>query len=102
MTSSTNSIPSARAQRVSVTEDTLTVDLTDGRTISVPLDWFPRLAHATGKERRHWQLIGEGLGIHWPDLDEDISVENLLMGKPSGESQGSLKRWLDQRTGRRK
>ena len=85
------------AQNVTVTEDSLTVDFSDGRTVSVPLAWFPRLLHGTAKERKNWRLIGEGEGIHWPDLDEDISVENLILGKPSGESQKSLKRWLEAR-----
>jgi hypothetical protein len=102
MTSSGNDIQFARAQKVAITTDTLTVDLEDGRSILVPLEWFPRLVHATKKERGHWRLVGRGQGIHWPDLDEDISVENLLLGRPSGESQGSLKRWLEQRTDRRK
>lgn len=74
-------------------EDTLLVDLSDGRSISIPLAWFPRLFHATEKERKHWRLIGKGEGIHWPDLDEDISVENILAGIPSQESPGSFKRW---------
>ena len=86
-----------RAQRVAVSDDTLSVDLVDGRTISVPTAWYPRLAHATAAERSRWRLIGEGEGIHWPDLDEDISVENLLSGCASGESQASLKRWLEDR-----
>ena len=80
-----------------VTEDTLSVDLSDGRTISVPLEWFPRLLHAKTKERNNWRLIGRGHGIHWEDIDEDISVEGLLTGKPSGESQKSFKKWLSQR-----
>lgn len=88
------------AERVTLTEDTLTVDLSDGRTISVPLAWFPRLLQATPEERRHWRLIGKGQGIHWEDIDEDISVEGLLAGRPSGESQASFKKWLDQRTSR--
>lgn len=79
---------------VRVTEDTLTVDLADGRTISVPVEWYPRLAHGTPQQRENWRLIGGGAGIHWPDLDEDISLENLLLGQPSGESQKSLQRWL--------
>jgi len=82
---------------VKVTEDTLSIDLSDGRTISVPLGWYPRLEHATPKEREHWRLIGKGQGIHWEDLDEDISVQGLLAGKPSGESQTSFKRWLQGR-----
>lgn len=87
----------ATAQHVTVTEDALIVDLTDGRTLSVPLVWYPRFWHSTPEERDNWRLIGQGEGIHWPDLDEDISVENLVFGKPSGESQRSLKRWLEAR-----
>lgn len=86
------------AQSVNVTEDALTVDLSDGRTVSVPLAWFPRLLHGTPAERSKWRLIGDGEGIHWPDLDEDISVENLILGKSSGESQKSFKKWLETRT----
>lgn len=85
------------AQNVQVTDDALIVDLSDGRTVSVPLAWFPRLLHGTPEERNKWRLIGEGEGIHWPDLDEDISVENLILGKPSGESQKSFKKWLEAR-----
>src|SRR3990172_1158664 len=91
----------ARALSVRVTEDTLSVDLADGRTVQVPLAWYPRLLHGTRQERNHWRLIGRGVGIHWPDLDEDISVEGLLAGKPSGESQRSFKRWLENRMSRR-
>ena len=83
------------ADRVDVTDDTLTADLTDGRTISVPLAWYPRLVHATPPERRNCRLIGGGAGIHWPDLDEDVNVEGLLAGRASGESQRSFKRWLE-------
>lgn len=83
--------------RIQTSDDTLTVDRSDGRTISVPLAWYPRLTHATVEERKKWRLIGNGRGIHWSDLDEDISVENLLQGQPSGESQTSLKRWLESR-----
>ena len=82
---------------VEVPEDTLSVELSDGRTISVPLDWYSRLTHATEAERANWRIIGRGRGIHWEDLDEDISVEGLLAGKPSGESQSSLKKWLEKR-----
>ena len=84
----------ATAESVTVTDDTLTIHLTDGRTLSVPLAWYPRLLHGNSKERSRWRLIGRGEGIHWSDLDEDISVENLLFGSPSGESQESFKRWL--------
>lgn len=88
------------AERLEVTEDTLTVELSDGRTISVPLGWYPRLVHATQSERDNWRLIGQGHGIHWADIDEDISVEGLLAGKPSGESQRSFKKWLQGRQSR--
>jgi hypothetical protein len=98
MTTSAVEIEVPNAESVTVTEDTLSVDLSDGRTISVPLTWFPRLVHATPEERSHWRLIGKGQGIHWEDIDEDISVEGLLAGKPSGESQASFKRWLNQRS----
>jgi hypothetical protein len=97
MTISVVQIEIPNAQRITVTEDTLSVDLSDGRTLAVPLSWFPRLVHATPKERNNWRLIGNGQGIHWEDLDEDISVEGLLAGKPSGESQASFKKWLSQR-----
>ncbi len=83
---------------MSITDNTISVELSDGRTISVPLAWFPRLPHATQKERKKWRLIGKGEGIHWEDIDEDISVENLLAGKPSGESQASFKEWLAKRS----
>ncbi len=86
-----------RAIDVKVTEDTLTVELSDGRTISVPLQWYPRLVYATEEERKNWRLIGNGEGIHWEKLDEDISVEGLIAGRPSGESQESFKKWLEKR-----
>lgn len=86
-----------RAARVRVTKDAVAVDLTDGRTVVAPLAWYPRLLHGTTQERRNWRLVGGGEGIHWPDLDEDVSVEGLLAGRPSGESQRSFKRWLDAR-----
>ena len=79
---------------IQTTDDTLTVDLSDARTISVPLGWYPRLEYATSEERSNWRLIGKGQGIHWDDIDEDISVEGLLSGKRSGESQASFKRWI--------
>ena len=86
-----------RATSVEVTSDELTVDLVDGRTVSVPLSWYPRLVHASENERNNWRLIGYGEGSHWPDLDEDISIENLLLGRRSGESPDSFQRWLDLR-----
>jgi hypothetical protein len=98
MTISPTEIRQVMAQGVRVTEDALIVDLTDGRTLSVPLAWYPRLAHGTPAEREHWRLIGRGEGIHWPELDEDISVDGLLAGRGSGETQASLQRWLRART----
>jgi len=80
-----------------ITDDTLTVELDDGRTVSVPTAWYPRLLHASKEEKNNWRLIGKGLGIHWAAIDEDISVEGLLAGRPSGESQSSFKRWLETR-----
>jgi len=85
------------AQRVKVTDESLVVDLADGRTISVPIDWYPRLVHGSREERAKWRLIGRGAGIHWPDLDEDISVDGLLAGQPSNESPASLRQWLKSR-----
>lgn len=90
-------IRNVRAMDIAVNEDTLTVDLEDGRTVSVPIGWYPRLQHGTLDERNNWRFIGKGEGIHWPDLDEDINVEDLIAGIPSGESQRSLQKWLDNR-----
>src|SRR5580765_8155549 len=87
----------ARAQQVSVTEDSLVVELVDGRTVIVPVTWYPRLAHGRDAERANWRFIGDGQGIHWPDLDEDISVEGLLAGRRSGESSSSLRKWFESR-----
>ena len=86
------------AEDVSVTGDTLQAELADGRTIAVPLAWYPRLLHATQAERDHWELIGAGQGIRWPDLDEDLSVEGLIAGRASRESQRFFKRWLQARS----
>jgi uncharacterized protein DUF2442 len=94
MSSSITDLAIPAATDVVVTDDTLTVDLSDGRSISVPLAWYPRLLHGSANERQVWRLIGRGEGIHWPDLDEDISVEGLLAGRPSGESQKSFANWL--------
>lgn len=88
--------------RVHIDDDTLSADLEDGRTISVPIGWYPRLAYGTPKERKNFKIIGAGYGIHWPDLDEDIGVEGLLLGKSSGESPASLQRWLSKRQVNRK
>jgi hypothetical protein len=92
MSSSTVETREALATHVVASEDTLTVELADGRTIAAPLAWYPRLACATTEERASWRLLGGGRGIHWPALDEDISVANLLAGQPSAESQGSFKK----------
>jgi hypothetical protein len=100
MSISTVEIEMPRAQNVKVTEDGLSVDLSDGRSICVPLAWYPRLLHGTAAERAKWRLIGRGTGIHWADLDEDVSVEGLLTGKPSGESQASFAKWLQRRKSR--
>jgi hypothetical protein len=94
---SPSEVGEARAQSVRVTDDSLIVDLVDGRTISVPLAWYPRLAHGSDAERSRWRFIGDGEGIHWPNLDEDIGVEGLLAGRRSGETQASLRRWLESR-----
>ena len=82
---------------VKITGDAFSVELDDGRTVTVPIGWYPRLAHASVPERRNWRLIGTGEGIHWPDLDEDVSVEGILFGRPSAESQASFERWLSKR-----
>ena len=82
---------------IETSDDALTVHLADGRTISVPLTWYPRLANGSPAERARWELLGSGQGIHWPDLDEDISVEALLNGQRSNEAPASLKTWLSKR-----
>ena len=87
------------AVHATVTDAEIIVEMSDGRTVAVPIVWYPRLAHGTPEERGRWRLVGGGEGIHWPDLDEDISVAGLLMGNPSGESQRSLQRWLNERRG---
>ena len=85
------------AECVTVTDDTLSVELSDGRALTAPLPWFPRLTHATPDERANWRLIGRGEGIHWEALDEDISIAGLLTGRSSGESQASFTTWLERR-----
>jgi Protein of unknown function (DUF2442) len=94
MSSSTVRACETFATHVAVSEDALSVELADGRTITVPLAWYPRLSHATVAERGEWRLIGGGRGVHWPAVDEDVSVANLLVGQPSNESQTSFKKWL--------
>lgn len=88
---------SATAMGVNVTDKAITVELQDGRTVTAPLSWYPRLGHATAAERGRWEFIGSGSGIHWPELDEDISIESLLAGRHSAERQESLQRWLESR-----
>jgi Protein of unknown function (DUF2442) len=80
-----------RATSVRVSDDALVADLSDGRTVLAPLAWYPRLLHGTAAERNEHQLIGDGLGIHWPQLDEDISVEGILAGRKSYQSKESLR-----------
>ena len=94
---STANITIPDALEIRVTEDTLVAMLSDGRAISVPLLWHPRLVHATPEERNNWRLIGSGEGIHWPDLNEDISIEGMLAGWPSREGKKSFQWWLDAR-----
>jgi hypothetical protein len=90
-------IKEAQARSVKVSDDVLIVGLVDGRTVTVPLLWFPRLWHGTLRERNHFEIFGEGAYIHWPDLDEDLTVEGLLAGRRSGESPQSLKKWIQSR-----
>ncbi|HSM57340.1 MAG TPA: DUF2442 domain-containing protein [Candidatus Sulfomarinibacteraceae bacterium] len=85
------------AVAVEVSDEQLTIRLADGRTITVPLEWYPRLAHATPAERNHYELLGHGSAIGWPDLDEHLSVESILAGRGSGESQRSFRRWWEGR-----
>ncbi len=94
MDSSAVDVQEPRAQQVSVSGEALSVDLVDGRTIVVPLVWFPRLWHGTPVERNHFEISGDGAFIHWPDLDEDLSVAGLLAGRRSGESPQSWNKWL--------
>ena len=98
MNSSVTEIREARASAVGVSDDALTVDLVDGRTIIVPLVWYPRLWNGTPKERKHVEVLGDGAYLHWPELDEDLTVVGLLSGKRSGESSESLKKWLKERS----
>jgi hypothetical protein len=97
MNFSETELSAVTATSVRVNEDSLTVDLNDGRTIVVPLPWFPRLLNGTAAERSNFRLVGKGRGVHWPDLDEDISIEGLLAGRRSGETQRSLLQWLSSR-----
>ncbi len=97
MSTSTVSMEVAAAVSIAVSDEALTATLEDGRVISVPTDWYPRLLHSSQAERDNWELIAFGEHIHWPDLDEDLSVKGLLAGWPSGESENSFHRWLEAR-----
>jgi len=97
MSSSAIEIQEARARSVRMTDDALEVDLVDGRTIIVPLAWYPRLWHGTVKERSRFEIFGDGAYIHWPDLDEDLTIAGLLAGQRSSESPESLNKWLTTR-----
>src|SRR5207253_10807933 len=87
----------SRLLNVLLTDDTLSVDLEDGRTVSVPIGWYPRLASGTDSERNNFEISGAGYGVHWPDLDEDIGVAGWLLGTASSESPTSFERWLERR-----
>lgn len=97
MSSLKTEIEVANAIAVKITEEAICVDLEDGRSVSIPLSWYPRLSHGTKEERNNYRLIGHGSGIHWSDLDEDLSIEGLLAGRRSQENQASLKKWLKNR-----
>jgi hypothetical protein len=85
-------------ERVRFQEDCLLVDLADGRCLSIPLIWYPRLQHGTAAERENWILLGDGCAIEWPELDEHIEVEGMLAGRKSSESAASIQRWLASRS----
>jgi hypothetical protein len=97
MVSVTLTLTLARISQVIITDETLSVDLEDGRTIAVPIGWYPRLAYGTATERANFQISGGGYAIHWPSLDEDLGVEGLLLGKKSVESPASFQKWLESR-----
>ncbi len=85
------------AAALTITAGAFIVELTDGRSLSVPWTWYPRLLHGTEAERQNWRLIGDGYAVEWPDLDEHIGIEGLVAGRRSGESEASLQRWLARR-----
>jgi hypothetical protein len=87
-----------RVKAVNLNKDDLSLELEDGRIVSVPITWYPRLVHGTEAERQNFQISGAGFGIHWPELDEDIGVAGLLLGKKSTESPESFQRWLARRS----
>jgi hypothetical protein len=80
-----------------VSEQSLTVSLSDGLQLLLPVEWYPRLKFGTPAERNNWRLVGDGVGIHWPDLDEDLSVEGFSAGRKSAETSRSIKEWLAER-----
>jgi len=82
---------------IHIVQDRMIIHLQDERELVIPIDWYPRLLHATDAERQNWELLGDGYAIHWPDLDEHIGVEGLLAGRRSGESEKSFQRWLAER-----
>jgi hypothetical protein len=102
MSSSAVEVQEPRAQRVEVSEDALIIELVDGRVVRVPLTWYPRLWYGSAEERARFEIIGDGTLVHWPDLDEDLSVAGILAGRHSGESPESLKKWLDERKAKKK
>ena len=95
MTSLVSEETQSKVENVLINEDELTLTLSDGRSKSVPLSFYPRLGHASQEERDNWRIIGQSEGIRWPDLDEDLSVEGILAGRRSGESRKSFQRWLE-------
>ena len=99
MSFSATDVRDARAKAVEVQEDTIVLDLVDGRTMTVPIVWYPRLWYGAKEERAHFELLDEGRYIHWPDLDEDLSVDGIVAGRRSGENAESLKKWLATRNG---
>lgn len=98
MSTSAIDVARPRAVAIRVDDSVLSVDLADGRTVSAPIGWYPRLSHATPAERGQWRLTGDGDGVHWPALEEDLSVESIVAGRPSAESASSLARWLAARS----
>ncbi len=94
MSTSVSENPEARVRSIHFENGELVVELLDGRVVSAPLAWYPRLYHGSVKERENYRLIGNGFGIYWPDLEEDVSVAGLIIGRPSEESPDSLAKWL--------
>ena len=99
MSFSSTEVGGTRAQGVEIREDTIVLNLVDGRTMTVPIVWYPRLWYGTKEERAHFELLDEGRYIHWPDLDEDLSIDGMVAGRRSGETADSLRKWLAARNG---